>query len=402
MYKINDNFLKLPGSYLFSTIAKKVSEYKAANPDREVISLGIGDVTKPLVPAVIDAMHKAVDEMGTAEGLADGDTLLLTADMVNGTPSDTIIMKDNTFSFKGTTEEETALCMIYSAENNEINAAFIREPGEITIHLSATPGASRVGGTPCNNEWQRLNDSVMVIGKEINRIAEHIYGNNVTQEEQQHGMDEIDKLNNRFAKVVVEITEKNIDNEFGYFLLTYYPEELIDNDNRLRLIEKLSDERRQRDAIKQMEASIRQSAKTAEGTTIPNFSQATPEGDELSIMTEVSKHKVTIIDFWASWCGPCRQEMPSMLSLYESNKDRGLGIVGVSLDQEKDAWLTAIKTLKLPWPQMSDLKGWDNAAAKQFNINSIPHTIVVDQKGKILRRGLRGQELKQFSEDQLK
>ena len=68
MFKINDNFLKLPGSYLFSTIAKKVSAYKEANPDREVISLGIGDVTKPLVPAVIDAMHKAVDEMGTAEG----------------------------------------------------------------------------------------------------------------------------------------------------------------------------------------------------------------------------------------------------------------------------------------------------------------------------------------------
>ena len=340
--------------------------------------------------------------MGTVEGLADGDTLLLTSDMVNGTPSDTIIIKDNTFTFKGTADEETALCMVYSAKRNEINAAFIREPGEITIKLSETPGASRVGGTPCNNEWQRLNDSVMVIGKEINRIAENIYGGNVTQEKQQQGMDEIEKLNQRFAKVVLETTEKNIDNEFGYFLLTYYPEELIDNDNRLRLIEKLSDERRQRDAIKQMEASIRQSAKTAEGATIPNFSQATPEGDELSIMTEVSKHKVTIIDFWASWCGPCRQEMPSMLSLYESNKDRGLGIVGVSLDQEKDAWLTAIKTLKLPWPQMSDLKGWDNAAAKQFNINSIPHTIVVDQKGKILRRGLRGQELKQFIEDQLK
>ena len=90
-----------------------------------------------------------------------------------------------------------------------------------------------------------------------------------------------------------------------------------------------------------------------------------------------------------------------MLALYESNKDRGLGIVGVSLDKEKDAWLTAIKTLKLPWPQMSDLKYWDNAAAKLFNINSIPHTVVVDQKGKILRRGLRGEELKSFVESEL-
>ena len=145
---------------------------------------------------------------GTVEGLSDGDTLLLTDNMIDGTPSDTIIMKDNTFTFEGTIAEgkEAALCMIYSAKNNEINAAFIREPGEITIKLSATPGASRVGGTPCNNEWQRLNDSVMVIGKEINRIAEHIYGNNVTQEEQQ-------QLTNERIKKAVEQFNKNANSE---------------------------------------------------------------------------------------------------------------------------------------------------------------------------------------------
>ena len=338
---------------------------------------------------------------GTVEGLSDGDTLLLTSDMINGEPSDTIILKGNSFSFKGEAEEETALCMIYSATNNEINAAFIREPGEITVKLSATPGASRVGGTPCNDEWQRLNDSVMVIGKEINRIAEHLYANNMTQKEQQRSMNEIEKLNKRFAQVVIETTEKNIKNEFGYFLLTYYPEELIDNKTRLSLIEKLSDERRQRPAIKQIEESIRRAAKTAEGATIPNFSQQTPEGEELAIMTEVAKHKITIIDFWASWCGPCRQEMPTMLSLYENNKDRGLGIVGVSLDQDKDAWVAAIKKLQLPWPQMSDLKYWDNEVAKTFNITSIPHTVVVDQNGKILARGLRGVELEEFIESRL-
>ena len=90
-----------------------------------------------------------------------------------------------------------------------------------------------------------------------------------------------------------------------------------------------------------------------------------------------------------------------MLSLYESNKGRGLGIVGVSLDKDKDSWVAAIKKLQLPWPQMSDLKYWDNEVAKTFNITSIPHTIVVDQKGKILRRGLRGEQLKQFVESEL-
>ena len=338
---------------------------------------------------------------GTAEGLEDGDTLFLTDDMINGTPSDTIIIEKGAFSFKGEADKEAVLCMLYSAKRNEINAAFIREPGEISIKLSATPGASRVSGTPCNDEWQRLNDSVISIGKEINRIAEHIYGNTVSPEEQQKGMEQIDRLNQRFSNIVIKTCEKNIRNEFGYFLLTYYPDELIDIQSRSRLIKLLPEEMRKREQIRVMEQSLEASAKTAEGATIPDFSQPAPDGTSLSIMSEVSQHRITIIDFWASWCGPCRQEIPFMIELYNKNKDKGLGIVGVSLDNDKDAWLTAIKQMNMPWAQMSDLNGWDNAAAKLFNITSIPHTIVVDQQGKILRHGLRGEALANFVAEQL-
>ncbi len=354
-----------------------------------------------LAIVLVSCQSKSYKISGVAEGLADGDTLFITSDMLNGTPSDTIVIQNGKFSYEGTADS-TCLSMVYSAEKNEINAAFIKEPGQITISLSEVPGGSRVGGTPCNDEWQRLNDSVMTIGKEINRIAEHIYGKTISQEEQDKGMAQIDKLNARFANVVITTAEKNIKNEFGYFLLTYYPEELIDNATRKRLIEQLPDEMRQRPAVKQLEATISRSEKTAKGAKIADFAQAAPDGSELSIMSEVAKNRITIIDFWASWCGPCRQEMPFMIALYNEYKDSGLGIVGVSLDQDKDSWLTAIKKLELPWPQMSDLKGWDNAAAKQFNITSIPHTIVVDQKGVILERGLRGEVLKEFVAEQLK
>ena len=338
---------------------------------------------------------------GTAEGLSEGDTLYVTRDMETGIPSDTVIVKDGKFSLSGTVDTIT-LCMIYSAARNEINAPFFMESGNISIHLSEKPGASRVGGTLCNDQWQTLNDSVIVIGKEINRIAEHIYGNNLTEEEQQKGMEQIDRLNQRFAGVVVKAAEKNIDNEFGYFLLTYYPEELIDNDTRARLIKELPAEKRQRSPIKQMEQALAAASKTAEGATINDFSQPTLDGTELSIMSEVSSHRVTVIDFWASWCGPCRQEMPFMIQMYDKYKDKGLGIVGVSLDNDHDAWMKGTEQLGIKWPQMSDLKGWENAVAQQFNITSIPHTIVVDQKGTILRRGLRGEALEAFIAEQLK
>ena len=345
--------------------------------------------------------YKISGSVSSSEGLADGDTLFITQDMQTGIPSDTLIIQDRKFNMSGETDS-TALCMIYSAKHNEINAAFFLEPGTIDIQLTDQPGASRVGGTTCNNQWQTLNDSVMSIGKEINRIAEHIYGNNLSQEEQQKGMKQIEQLNKRFAGLVVKTAEKNIDNEFGYFLLTYYPEELIDNNTRAKLIKELPAEMRQRPAIKQLEQVINAAAKTAEGTTIKDFTQKTPDGTEISLMDEVKKHKVTVIDFWASWCGPCRQEMPFMMQMYDKHQSKGLGIIGISLDNDKDAWIKGTEALGFTWPQMSDLKGWENEIAQHFQVTSIPHTIVVDQKGTILRRGLRGEELESFVAEQLK
>ena len=338
---------------------------------------------------------------GIVEGLEDGDTLFITNDLQTGIPTDTLIVKDGRFEMSGIADS-TYLCMVYSEKRNELNAPFFVEPGNISIKLVETPGASRVGGTKCNEQWQELNDSVMTIGKEINRIAEHIYGNTIDEMEQQKGMEQIDKLNQRFASIVTKTTERNIDNEFGYFLLTYYPEELIDNETRMKLIDKLPTEKQQKPAIREMRAALKQAAESAEGTTIKDFTQPGLDGTPLSLMDEVGKNKITIIDFWASWCGPCRQEMPSMLELYGKYKDKGLGIVGISLDEDSDAWKAATQQLNIPWVQMSDLRGWDNAVAKHFCVTSIPHTIVVDQKGKILKRGLRGKQLEEYINEELK
>lgn len=339
---------------------------------------------------------------GTAEGAADGDTLFLTTDLQDGTPRDTIVVKDGKFSLSGTTDS-TYLCMIYSKDDQSLNMPFFVEPGTIKVLLSKTPGESRVGGTLVNDEWQRMNDSTLVIGKEINNIAEKVFANEqATQEEQQQAMDRIERLNQRHAKAVLAIAERNINNELGYFLLTMYPEEVIPNKERQRLIKLLPAEYRQRDEIKQMETLLANAEKTTEGATIPDFTMQSIEGAPMSIMSEVGKNRITVLDFWASWCGPCRQETPLMIDIYKKYKDRGLGFVGISLDSEADAWKQGTEQLAIPWPQMSDLKGWENAAAQMFNITSIPHTIVVDQHGKILSRGLRGEQLEQFLADQLK
>ncbi len=103
--------------------------------------------------------------------------------------------------------------------------------------------------------------------------------------------------------------------------------------------------------------------------------------------------KVTIVDFWASWCGPCRVENPNMVALYKEFHAKGLNIIGVSLDKDKAKWKEAIAKDQLTWTQVSNLKFWDEPIAKQYQVESIPATFILDAKGTIVAQGLRGAEL---------
>jgi len=116
----------------------------------------------------------------------------------------------------------------------------------------------------------------------------------------------------------------------------------------------------------------------------------------VSVVEHINKKAITIIDFWASWCGPCRKEMPVMTGIYEKYKDKGLGIIGISLDSNYDAWHEAIDNYHMEWLQLSDLRGWESTAAQKNNVTSIPYTIVVDNEARILAKGLRGENLTEF------
>ena len=106
-----------------------------------------------------------------------------------------------------------------------------------------------------------------------------------------------------------------------------------------------------------------------------------------------------IVDFWASWCGPCRRENPNVVKLYNDFNDKGFEIIGVSFDEHRDRWIKAIHDDGLTWPHVSDLQGWKSAAGKLYAINSIPATVLLDREGNIVAKNLRGTALREKLEE---
>ncbi len=131
-----------------------------------------------------------------------------------------------------------------------------------------------------------------------------------------------------------------------------------------------------------------------EGAMAPEIKLATPAGPDLALSS--LRGKYVLIDFWASWCGPCRRENPNVVKTYAAYKDKGFEIFGVSLDQDRAAWLKAIETDQLVWKHVSDLKYWSSAGAQAYQVNSIPQTFLLDKEGRIIAKGLRGAALDQY------
>jgi len=180
-----------------------------------------------------------------------------------------------------------------------------------------------------------------------------------------------------------------------------YAEVLENEEKGVELLKKLQADFPETAVAKQADAAITNLARQSEarkiqkslavGTQFPDFQVKDLEGKPLSVSQ--FKGKVVLIDFWATWCGPCIQELPTVLKAYEKYHDKGFEIIGISLDKEQDKLTSFIKEKKMTWPQHFDGKGWQTELAGKYGINSIPATYLLDGEGKIIAKDLRGDAL---------
>jgi peroxiredoxin len=146
-------------------------------------------------------------------------------------------------------------------------------------------------------------------------------------------------------------------------------------------------------SLKKQEQAKKTSASLVEGAVFPDFNEKDLAGKPLSLSQY--KGKVVLIDFWATWCGPCVRELPNVVETYKAHHGEGFEIIGISLDQDRPKLEGFLAAQEMPWPQLFDGKGWENKLAANYGITSIPATFLLDRQGRIIGKDLRGDSLKQ-------
>lgn len=328
---------------------------------------------------------------GTAEGLNDGYAYILQYQNRQYDTLATAPIKDGKFQLTGTANELTTA---YLAVGDQKKMFFL-ENATYTANLSDTTGANalNVCGTP-NQEvlaaYGVLSDSIqrMSAGLEEQYMA-------AAQEKDEAKMKEVlatyEEVENTAETMQTDFVKANGESPVAAYIIMSISYNM-DLDQLKAANENLGEAAKACPYGQKIADRIAKLEAVAIGQTAPDFTLNTPEGDSLSLSD--IKGKAKIVDFWASWCNPCRRANPGVVELFKEFHDQGLEILGVSLDQDKEAWTKAIADDNLTWNHVSDLQGWNNAAAQLYGVNSIPHILVLDENNVIMARNLHGDELK--------
>ena len=335
---------------------------------------------------------------GTIENVADGETVYLQEmqgrDMVI---LDSAIVKNGTFTFKG--RQDSTVYRYITYQPQELWADLFLENGNILVKLGEE---SQATGTPNNDIYQGFKDKFVTYNQEMGELYQKARTDStLTNEQREELMKQIETKDAEAMDLVYNTIAANIANPVGIYLLPNYAA-AFDLEKQAALADQIPAEYKSNERIARLISNIEVAKKTAVGQKYIDFAMNDPKGKEVKLSDFIGKNKYTLVDFWASWCGPCKKEMPNVVAAYKEYNKKGFGIVGVSLDNDGDKWKEAIKTWGMTWPQMSDLKGWNCEGAAIYGVRSIPATVLIDQEGNIIARNLRGDAIKEKLSELLK
>ena len=312
-------------------------------------------------------------------------------DQLTETAIDSVVVSDGRFSFTGTADQDALLAV--QAESKNWMTQFFNDGTPVTINVND----STLKGSPLNERLARLEVEMDLPQRRMNAKLAGLTNDEILARQDEF----IEDINNlideqlSFAdRVFQEERNSLIPVAFsGYYFL----------ENGVEAYDELVKEgvvfanhpylKKTRDDVEAL-LKPKDSPKTAFiGQPYTDLEMADPEGKMHKISELVGDGKYVLVDFWASWCAPCRAEMPNVLEAYNQFHAKGFEVIGISFDENKEAWVKAVGQLKMPWLQLSDLKGFYCAAAPIYQVDAIPDNILIDPQGRIIDRGLRGKAL---------
>ena len=347
---------------------------------------------------------------GTVKGIADGKTVVLEKqdEMGQFIPMDTVKVKDGKFMMKGSAKEPEI--MLIQVEAIQGKVPFVLENGDIDIIVDKDSlQKSKFSGTFNNDVFSKFNDDLTKFQKELQKkLMAFQTANMAKMKAAQEAKDTIviNKLMKEYQgmqkegmEFYVKFAEGNPKALLSALIVdSMLNDPSVDVARAKKIYASFSPELKNykpgksiQTKLNKIEKPVTVAAAANVGNVAPDFTAPNPEGKSISLKQSLGK--VTIVDFWASWCKPCRAENPNVVALYAKYHAKGLNILSVSLDKEASAWKAAIAKDKLTWNHVSNLKEFEDPIALQYGINAIPTIFVLDSKGVIIAKDIRGEEL---------
>ncbi len=332
----------------------------------------------------------------------------------NGNEGEEVKLVNGKFEIKGTIEAPVLATLTLEEVNPKPGKAFNRldfeqnslnfflDTGKITVTSNTQLWDAVVKGSPVVTDYSLYRQRITPLSKLESKLGE-VYDGYMKAKNQKMAVEVFEYYKGMLPLYYLEQQQFVKENPSSPVSL-YLTKEALGNEMDAAkadpLFALLSPEIQNSEKGKALKQQIEIGKRSMVGVAAADFSQPDASGKPIALSS--FKGKYVLVDFWASWCGPCRAESPNLVKAYEKYKSKNFEIFGVSLDQSKDKWLKAVKDDKYSWPQVGDMKGWENAASQQYGILGIPFNMLLDPNGVVIARNLRGEALEKKLEEILK